>query len=578
VAFQGSVSIQATTFVEILQMRAAETPADLAYCFLVNGEEEGPRLTYADLDQAARSIAVALREGTEPGDRALLVYEPGLDFIPALFGCLYAGVIPVPVCPPRLDRLAQSWQVLTNVTADCRPRFVLTTGDLAGSLAKGLSSAGPLSCLATEQVERSQAHRYREPTIRPETIALLQYTSGSTSAPKGVMVSHANLLHNERIIETALEHSGPGLGVCWMPLYHDFALIGGVLQGVFHGQSPVVLMSPLAMLQRPLRWLAAISHYRSDTTGAPNFAYDLCAQRITAAEKASLDLSQWSIASIGSEPINPGTMERFSAAFASCGFRPEAFYPSYGLAEATLFVAGATKGALPVVRTVSAAALEHGTVVDVPREAPGARALVGCGMPRLEQRLAIVHPESLTRVPPGTVGEIWVAGPSVAQGYWNRPEETERTFRARLHGSGEGPFLRTGDLGFMQDDQLFITGRLKEIIIIRGRNHYPQDIEATVQSVHPALRPACGAAFEIDREGQARLVAVQEIDRRSRDVDLARLAGDIREAVAERHDLQLYDVQFLEPGSLPKTSSGKVQRYACRAGYESGTLRRWRER
>jgi acyl-CoA synthetase (AMP-forming)/AMP-acid ligase II len=564
--------------VEVLRTRADTTPDVRAFCFLPDGEEEGPRLTYGELDRAARAVAATLRDGAEPGDRTLLLYEPGLEFIAAFFGCLYAGLVPVPGCPPRLDRLAQGWETLANVTADCRPRFALTTADLADGLARGLGrrpGGDGLRWLATDLVDPSAAGRWREPPAGPEATALLQYTSGSTAAPKGVEVTHRNLMHNERMIQVAAEHSGEGLGVNWLPLYHDLGLIGGVLQAVFHG-APAVLMPPLAMVQRPFRWLQAVARYRADTSGGPNFAYDLCVQRVTAEEKAALDLSHWSVAGIGSEPVSAATLRRFSAAFAPCGFRPEAFYPCYGLAEATLFVTGGRKGTAPVLRTVRTADLEQGRAVDADPDAAGTRTLVGCGRPWLGQQVAVVDPEASVRLPEGAVGEIWVAGPSVARGYWGRPDETRRTFQARLR-DGEGPFLRTGDLGFVRDGELFITGRLKDVLVIRGRNHYPEDIEATVQAAHPALRPGCGAAFETGPDGQPRLVIVQEIDRRARGLSLAALRGDIRQAVAERHELQVHDVLFLAPGGLPRTSSGKVQRHACRAGYERGALRRWRD-
>jgi acyl-CoA synthetase (AMP-forming)/AMP-acid ligase II len=572
VASASALPLNATSLVEILQLRANATPDDLAFCFLLDGEEEGPRLTYAGLDRAARAIAATLRDAAEPGDRALLVYEPGLEFIPAFFGCLYAGVYAVPAYPPRPDRLAQSLQVLANIAADCQPRVALTTGDLAPGLARGFAA---LHWIATDHVDPARAGSWREPRFDSGAIAFLQYTSGSTAAPKGVMVTHQNLMHTERMIQTAVQHCGPGSGVCWLPLYHDFGLIAGVLQAVFHGAS-AVLMSPLSMLQRPFRWLRAIARYRADTSGGPNLGYDLCVQRVTPEEKATLDLSNWSVAGIGSEPVSAHTLERFSEAFAPCGFRPEAFYPCYGLAEGTLFVTGGAKGNQPVVRSFRADALEQGQAVEAAPEAGGLRTLVGCGRPWLGQEVAIVNPEARVGCPDGIVGEVWVRGPSVTAGYWNRPDETARTFRAGRQDTGEGPFLRTGDLGFVRHGELFVTGRLKDLLVIRGRNHYPQDIEATVQAVHPALRAGGGAAFETGPDGQPRLVVVQEVDRRGRGIDVARLLGDIRQVVAERHELQLHDVQLLEPGSLPRTSSGKVQRYACRAGYERGTLRRWR--
>lgn len=567
----------ATSIDEVLRIRAENTPDHLAACFLLDGEEEGPRLSYAGLDEIARALAALLRDVGEPGDRVLLLFEAGLEFIPAFFGCLYAGLVPVPLPPPRLDMLAQSWQGLANVAADCQPRIALTTSDLAPSLAPGfgrMSLGCALHWIAVDQIDLGHARRWRQERFGPNSLALLQYTSGTTSAPKGVMVTHGNLMHNERMFQMALEHSGPGMGVSWLPLHHDMGLIGGLLQALFHG-APVVLMSPLSLLQQPFRWLSAISRYRADTTGGPNFIYDLCVRRVTAEQKASLDLSNWTIAVISSEPVSARVMERFSEAFASCGFRPETFYPCYGLAEATVFVTGGSKSSRPTVRAVRTSTLEQGRAEEVSADSPDARLLVGCGRPWLDQRVEIVDPNSLQSCPPRTVGEIWVAGPSIAAGYWNRPDESARTFAARLSGSGEGPFLRTGDLGFMWEGELFVTGRLKEILVIRGRNYHPHDIEAVVQQVHPGLRGDRGAVFETGPDGEPRLVVAQELDRRYRDADLTKLAGDIRQAVAEQHHLQVHEVCFLQPGALPRTASGKIQRHACRIAYERGTLRRW---
>jgi acyl-CoA synthetase (AMP-forming)/AMP-acid ligase II len=571
--------LDAASMVEIAQMRAAVMADELAFCYLIDGEVEGPRLTYAELDRAARAIAVTIRVLAAPGDRALLLYEPGIDFIPALLGCFYAQVVPVPAYPPRLDRLAQGWTALARLAQDCAPRLALTTSDLVSLLSRGLGgqdSARAIDWIATDQVDRGRADSWRQPDIDPDGIALLQYTSGSTTMPRGVVVTHANLIHNERMLKAASEHAGPGLGVCWLPLHHDMGLIGGVLQGLFHG-APIMLMSPLAMVQRPARWLKAISNYRGDTSGGPNFAFDLCVDRIGDEDKTGLDLSQWSVATIGAEPINPQTIARFTEAFAPFGFRPEAFYPSYGLAEATLFVTGGSKAAPPVVRSFETESLEQGHPQIVPPEVPSVKTLVGCGNAWLGQSLAIVNPDTCTRVPEGDVGEIWVHGPSVARGYWKRPEETEQVFRATLQGEPGTHYLRTGDLGFIRDGELFVTGRCKEVIIIRGRNYYPQDIEGTVQSTDPIFRPGGGAAFEVSTDEAPRLVFVQELDRRlGRAADLDRLKGDVRQTIADTYALQVHDIVFLEPGTIPKTTSGKIQRYACRREYETNTLRRWK--
>ncbi|VTR96187.1 amp-dependent synthetase and ligase : AMP-dependent synthetase OS=Tolypothrix bouteillei VB521301 GN=DA73_41560 PE=4 SV=1: AMP-binding [Gemmata massiliana] len=565
----------AGTMAEVLLTRAARAPGARAYCFLTDGEHEGPWLDYATLDREARAVAAALRDVCGPGDRALLVFAPGLTFVSAFFGCQYAGVVPVPVYPPRPGQIAEGWRALGHVAADCAPRVILADRIVAPYIPTG--GADPalahLPCIVTDDLDPAGANRWREPRFDPDALALLQYTSGSTSEPKGVMIAHRNLMHNQRVIATALEHfRHVGVGVNWLPPYHDLGLIGGVLQTVYLGAA-LVLMSPLAFLQNPLNWLRAISRYRADTSGGPNFGYDACVQRSSPEERAALDLSAWSVAAIGSEPINPETMERFAAAFAPAGFAPAAFYPCYGLAESTVFVTGGGRTAPPVVRRLDPRALEQGRALDATSE--GAVPVVGCGGPWLDQEVCVVGPESRVQVPAGSVGEIWVRGPSVARGYWNRPDLTEETFRARL-SDGSGPYLRTGDLGFLRDGELFVTGRTKDVIVIRGRNHYPHDIEATVQSSNPAFRPGCGAAFEVTRDGQPRLVVVQEVERRFRSADAAQLAGDVRQAVAERHELQVYDVVLVEAGSVPKTSSGKVRRASCRAAYERGELRTWR--
>lgn len=549
----------AGSMAEVLQARAELSPDARAFSFLIDGEE-GPRVNYAELDRQARVVAAALADVTGPGERALLLFAPGLEFLAAFFGCQYAGVVPVPVYPPRFDPLGQGWQPVANVAADCRPRTVLTGGMLAPFVIGGLRHVPALvgiSCLVTNDLDAGRARAWRPRANAPDELAMLQYTSGSTGDPKGVMVSHRSLMHNERLIHAAFEHSGPGAGVCWLPTYHDMGLVGGVLQVVLHGAS-CVLMSPVDFLRRPALWLQAISRFGADTSGGPGFAYDHCVQRVSPEEKAGLDLSRWSVAAVGSEPISPRTLGEFTQAFAPHGFRQETFYPCYGLAEATLFVTGGPKGRGPTLREFEG------------------RTLVGCGRLWPEQDVRIVDPDSRTPCPDGAVGEVWIAGPSVGAGYWGRSDETAQTFRASLADTGEGPFLRTGDLGFVWDGELFLTGRIKDVIILRGRNHYPRDIEETVQAVHPKLRRGCGAAFEVERAGRPRLVVVQEVERRCRDLDADHLAGDVRQAVAERHEVQLDDLQLLEYGSIPKTSSGKVRRHACRQGYESGTLRRWK--
>jgi natural product biosynthesis luciferase-like monooxygenase protein len=560
------------SLVDILCSKALYQPEKKAFTFLLDGETEETSLTYRELDLQARAIATRLQYLGASGERALLIYPPGLEFIPAFFGCLYAGVIAVPAYPPRRN---QSLSRLQSILADAGATIALTTKTVLSNVERQLTESPTLQALhwlATDNIASDLAQAWHKPAISSDTLAFLQYTSGSTGTPKGVMVSHGNLLHNEQMIQQAMQHTEKTIVVGWLPLFHDMGLIGNVLQPLYLG-IPCILMSPVAFLQRPLRWLQAISRYKATTSGGPNFAYELCVSKITNEQRETLDLSSWDVAFNGAEPVRVETLERFATAFEPCGFRREALYPCYGMAETTLLVSGGLKAALPVLTTVQGDALEQHRVVSASGENDGVRTLVGCGQTLLEQQIVIAHPETLTRCQPPFVGEIWVWGNSVAQGYWNRPEETQTTFRAYLAGTGEGPFLRTGDLGFLQDGELFVTGRLKDLIIIRGRNHYPQDIELTLEQSHPVLQVGCTAAFSVEVNGQERLVVACEVERTSRrNLELDEVVGAIRKAVSEQHDLEVYGVLLLKPGSIPKTSSGKIQRQGCKAGFLAESL------
>jgi acyl-CoA synthetase (AMP-forming)/AMP-acid ligase II/acyl carrier protein len=556
------------SLVEILCTRAVELPERDAYTFLVDGETDAVTLTYRELDQKARSIAAQLETLCERGARALLLFPPGLDYIAAFCGCLYAGVVAVPAYPPRMNRNLQRLQA---IDADSEAAVALTTTATLARIKPSLAQHEGLEnlrWLETDNLADDLADTWRMPEINRETLALLQYTSGSTATPKGVMVTHGNLLHNESMIQRAFRQTPDSIIVGWLPLYHDMGLIGTVLQPLFTG-SRCVLMSHVAFLQRPVRWLEAISRHRATTSGAPNFGYELCTRKVTAEECESLDLSSWTTAFNGSEPVRADTLEQFSKTFASCGFRPTAFYPCYGLAEATLFVSGS----VPHVKTFAAQELEQNRVIET--NDAEARRLVSCG--NSDQRVMIVNPETRVVCDQNEVGEIWVAGESVTAGYWKRPEETEETFGARPLNGG-GSFLRTGDLGFIHDDELFITGRLKDLIIIRGRNLYPHDIERTVQESHPKLRSALGAVFSI-ANGEERLVVVHEAERSAK-FNYAEILSTIREVVAEEYEVQLYAVVIVKTGGVPRTSSGKIQRRACRDMFLSNRLEvlaEWRE-
>ena len=559
---------------ELFRARAGEKPDSVAYTFLEEGEGEASRVTYADLDFWARAVGAELQQAGVAGQRALLLFQPGLEFIAAFLGCLYSGVVAVPAYPPRKKRgLAR----LSAIAADAQPAIVLTTPALVPLIqpwASQMSSGREVRILPVERGLNLAADSWRDPGAGQDTLAFLQYTSGSTATPKGVMVTHGNLLANEEMIRNAFDQSSSSVIVSWLPLYHDMGLIGGVLQPLYVGAS-CVLMSPVAFLQKPLRWLEAITRYKATTSGGPNFAYDLCVQKIPPAEREHLDLSSWTVAFNGAEPIRAETLERFAQAFAGCGFRRGAFYPCYGLAEATLFVTGGQVGAGPRVVRASSAELEQNRLVEATSYEEG-RALVGCGWAATGHSVAVVDAETRKPCSEGHVGEVWVAGASVAAGYWNRPDETERDFRARLHSEetdSEGTtYLRTGDLGFLHDGDLFVTGRLKDLIIVRGRNLYPQDIESTAERSHQALRPGCGAAFPVNVEGEERVVLVQEIDRHCAEPVSETVVEAIRAAVAREHEVLLHDVALIKTGTIPKTSSGKIQRRACREDYLRGAL------
>ncbi len=557
-------SVQGASWVELIRGWAEKRPEARAYLFLEDGETEGASLSYAEVDRQARAVAALLQRSGGRGERALLLYPPGLDFIAAFLGCLYAGAVAVPAYPPRAGRGLGRLQAILE---SARPAFALTTRAMLPRLTAAGGRAG-LEILATDGLDQGLAEDWEDPQSGPETPAFLQYTSGSTALPKGVVVTHGNLLHNESLIQAAFRQSERSVVVGWLPLYHDMGLIGNVLQPLYCGAT-CVLMSPLSFLQSPWRWLRAISHYRATTSGGPNFAYELCLRKIPAERRGELDLGSWELAFNGAEPVQADTLERFAEAFAPAGFRRQAFYPCYGLAEATLFVSGGEADAPPEIRDFEAAALERGIAAPA-AGSEGVRRLVSCGRPAADQRVAVVDPESGEPLPAGRVGEIWIQGSSVAAGYWDSPEATGREFRACMV-DGEGPFLRTGDLGFLDAGELFVTGRLKDLIILRGRNLYPQDIELTAERSHPALRSGGGAAFSVD-DGEERLVVVHEIERRAGPEHTAAVAGAVRRAVAQEHEAQVWEVVLIREATLPKTSSGKVQRSACRALYQDGGL------
>jgi 8-amino-7-oxononanoate synthase len=569
----------APTIVDLLRQRAGYRPHDRAFTFLVDGEQEELNITYAELDRKARGVGAWLAASGMQGKRVLLLYPSGLDFIAAFMGCLYGGAIAVPAYPPRKNR---SVERIETIAADARASVALTTRDVLDRFDSLRATAPSLDSLlwkVDSELEDHWADQWERPDIDGDTLAFLQYTSGSTGTPKGVMLSHGNLLHNSLRIMQAFEITRSQSGVFWLPSFHDMGLIGGILVPLYGGKFNVI-MSPVAFLQKPLRWLQAISKYKATISGGPNFSYELCVRKTTPEQRAELDLSSWSLAFNGAEPVRPETIDAFCEAFEPCGFRREAFFPCYGLAESTLMVTGGMKFEPPVIRSFDATALENDEAQPGSDASSGMRRLVGSGGELEGQDVVIVNHETFTPLPARRVGEIWVSGPSVAQGYWNRREATQETFGAMLAipegvtcGRYPGPYMRTGDLGFFDDGELFVTGRLKDLIIIRGRNHYPQDLEASVEETSSVVRAGSVAAFSVEVEGRERVVVVAELERGRREPsEIAAAIDAIRRRLASEHEIALEGVVLVRPNSIPKTSSGKIQRHLCRKQFQEGTL------
>ncbi|WP_036482391.1 fatty acyl-AMP ligase [Myxosarcina sp. GI1] len=566
------------TAVDILLHRAAIAPEQTAYTFLADGVNESGKVTYRELDTQARAIAAKLQSTLKSGDRALLIYpyDKGLEFIAAFMGCLYAGVIAVTDYPPQQTKSISKFQ---NRLVDSQAKVILTNHSLLERIKGNIASYVKLSpklaelpWIASDRVELNLASNWQQPKLNSDTLAFFQYTSGSTGNPKGVMVTHGNILHNSEVIKQAFQHHQQTKILMWLPMFHDMGLVGGVMQPLYGGY-PAVLMSPLALIQQPVLWLQAMSRYQITTSGGPNFAYDLLCQKVTPQQRETLDLSHWEVAFSGAETVRAETLAKFAELYAPCGFKPEAFYPCYGMAEATLFITGVDKTKYPQVLYLSEPDLAENKVVCVEPDTERAKAVVSCGCPWLGDEIIIVDPETLTRCPSNRVGEIWVNGRGVAKGYWQQPEATERDFNAHLANNKETTYLRTGDLGFIRDGELYIVGRIKDVMIIWGTYRYPQHIEQTVQDAHPALRTNAGAAFAVEIAGEERLVIASEVERTFlRRLPVEEIITAIRQAVGIEHTVDVYTILLLKTGSIPKTTSGKIQRRACRQGFLDGTL------
>jgi len=547
-----------TTFVDIVRARTEARPDACAFAF-VAAEGDETRLTYAQLELRARAMAALLQDAGAAGERVLILLPPGPDYVIAIFACLLAGTSMVPCAPPGRSGRARQ---IAAVAADCDAKFAIGSAEFMRD-----PDSPPLTWIEPHTATDEAASSWRDPLSMPDDVALLQYTSGSTAAPRGVAVTHANLLLNARFIQDGFRHPKDTWGVTWLPPWHDMGLIGGILQSVYFDASSAVLM-PMDFIRRPILWLDAISKFRAHTSGGPNFAYELCARSIAPEQAASLKLDCWQVAYIGAEPIRAATLDQFAGKFACAGFRREFFFPCYDLAESTLYVSGGGHR----VAAVSADALREKRVVRASENDPNARSIVSCGRPASDLTVAVLDPETHLPCGPGAIGEIHISGPTVAAGYWNRPEETERTFRVRVPGEDGRHFLGTGDLGFLDDGELFVTGRLKDVMIIHGRNHHPEDIEHSVTEASPHIRSGSCAVFSVDSGNEEKVVLVLELPRPQPE-NPADLAGDIRQIVAASHALNLSKIVLVRPGAIPRTSSGKIRRGECKALYLASALK-----
>ncbi|HET8956360.1 MAG TPA: fatty acyl-AMP ligase [Solirubrobacterales bacterium] len=564
-----ATQLERVGFGTMLAQRAADDPDFTVFTFLSDDGEQAEEVTFGQLNRRAQTIAAGLAERQRPGRRTLLLFPPGLDYVSSVYACFQAGIVGVSAPPPQPKRLHRTLPRLTAIAADAEIESVLTTAFIRDAAKPLLQDTSLEDCewIAVDTLPEPSEDVLVERPL--DQLAFLQYTSGSTRNPRGVMLSLNNLLNNSDLITKAFGHrpNGESKGMIWLPPYHDMGLIGGILQPIY-GHGPCILMSPLAVIKRPARWLEAISRYKATTSGGPNFAYDLCVRRVDEEVCEHLDLSSWEVAFNGAEPIRAETLDAFSRKFAAAGFRRSSFFPCYGLAEATLIVTGPDKEDEPSLLEVDRDAVEQGRIQ--PADGEDARILVGCGTPFEGHALAIVDPASGRPLPEGEVGEIWTRGPSVALGYWNQPEGTGETFAGKLAEAGAEGYLRTGDLGALVDGELYVVGRIKELIIVNGRNIHPHDIEFCAEEAHPLVRAHCGAAF--DRGGDpVEISLLLEVDA-AEELDAEEILRVVRERVAEELDLPLAWIGLCGRGEVPKTTSGKIQRNLCRKLIDAGEI------
>ncbi len=556
-------------FGEILSLRAEEQPHDVAYVFIDELSLAPATLTYGELDNLARQIANSLHEQCQPGDRVLLQFPSCLDFIAALFGCFYAGITAVPAYPPAQRHIHR----LQSIISDSSPVLALTTAAVASKIRNESATMPELAGIPLLTVdtmaENVQGDRHRH-EVYGDAVAFLQYTSGTTGSPKGVMITHTNLIENQRMIKSAFGHNRDTIVAGWLPLFHDMGLVGNVLQPLYLGVK-CILMSPSSFIQRPVRWLKMISDYRATSSGGPDFAFRYCVRNIRPKQMSGIDLSCWKVAFSGSEMVRAETLQEFTKMFLKSKFSGRAFYPCYGMAEATLLITGGLPGSHTKTTMVNPDYLTEGRFDPSRTKDDRALSFVSCGQTWHGACVRIIDPETFAICENGVIGEIWVSGSNVATGYWNQTEASKSLFEARISGSKEGPFLRTGDLGVIYDGELWITGRLKDTIIIQGQNFNPTDIERVVQIQSSIFGQYSCCVFSVEINGYEKVVVVQEIARsEAQKHSFEAASGDILETVMEQFGLSVYSILFVQPGSLLKTSSGKIQRSKCRKKYLSG--------
>ena len=569
-----------TTYVDVIKNRVKANPDHVVFRFLNDGINESESFTYRQLETRSKALGAAMQQYALKEERVLLLFPPGLSYVASLFSCFYSGMIAVPAYPPRRNR---SLDRIHTIVEDSGATVSIISRQVFNDIERNFAEDEVLNkihWIVYEEVSDEKAKDWKPEEILPDDIALLQYTSGSTGQPKGVMISQLNLLYNSEYIRQTFEFDTNSVGVNWLPIFHDMGLIGGVLQAAYLGVLNVG-MPPIAFLKNPLNWLKAIEKYKGTTGGGPNFSFDYCIQKTTEEERAALDLSSIKTFYCGAEPVRKQTMESFPEAFKKSGASPVQMYPVYGMAETTLIVSGGYQNEQPKFLKIDAIALQENKVLIANEKNLKTVELVGCGHSWMETKIEIVNPTTFERSKKNEVGEIWVSGPTVAKGYWNKAEENQRSFGAIINSSGDGPFLRTGDLGFLYEDELYITGRLKDLIIIRGVNYYPNDIELTVQSTDASLKQNSGAAIPVTVNNEEKLVIIQELERSAlRNTDYNKIINNIRTAISEEHELDVYGIALIRTGSIPMTSSGKIQRRLSKYGYlnkELNVVAEWKQ-